>query len=307
MKKLNLGALGGFPLAINHLQFMEQAPKEVIADLVKGLAVTPTAFKLWGVDLSIVGTTLTVTAGAIWYVNEIIPVDATTITVTAGTTVEDVIASYFYDESITTTTPVTYKDNTVVNSLYFRKAILTTSPSTWLDAPLSIPTLKTLLVPAATTSVSGTVKLADQAGLTDGTSTGVVTADILGAAGVPFNITVDSGGNATILAIRKSLKRSIGNLVFFTIDLDLLAQPSGGVPTDYITLVFSASNVIATETGTMYVAAVNRIAGRARTKVRVRMSTSTKVEILPYDSDVSGDWFATDDRFRLTLSGSYLA
>ncbi len=107
------------------LQFLQDAPKEVVAALVQGL-IGPTynaaaVYVLWGAVNSGAGSNYVVSAGAAFYNGEIFLIDAASFTLTGA---QVAILSIGVTQYTTNADPVTFTDTTVHNIHNIRKIVV---------------------------------------------------------------------------------------------------------------------------------------------------------------------------------------
>lgn len=145
MNRIITETLGGANIKTNDLETIQLNVKTLTSAIANGLSSASDPFILYGCDISVTdsgGTNpvLVITPGAIWYVDEIYEVDAVSTNLSAGTTLANVLGTYYWDLSSTTTSPRVYYNGNTNDIKEIRKAIFTETPTTWVN----IQNLKTI-------------------------------------------------------------------------------------------------------------------------------------------------------------------
>ena len=137
MKKITTTISGGQPYRTDDIALAQENVKELTSAIAQGLSFDDTPFRLFGGDITVnnsggVGVTLDITTGALWRTDEIYLIDVVSGQALPDfTTTQDILDTWEWDLSVTTTENVLFKDSSSHDIHEFRKAILTDSPSTW--------------------------------------------------------------------------------------------------------------------------------------------------------------------------------
>lgn len=185
MKSLITNQTGGFIIAVDDLEIIQNNVKELTSAISKGLAFNETAIILSGCDITVNGSgggtpTLDLTAGAIWYLDEVYIVDAVVGQgLPALTTQTDVELGYEWDLAETTTTAVIFGDALTKDVHKYRKSVLVLTPVTWTGLS-ALKHIDEIFLRGASTSQTGVVALATSTEVKDNSgSNKVVTANLL--------------------------------------------------------------------------------------------------------------------------------
>jgi len=166
MKSVITTQTGGMPFYKNHiLGFMQESLQEISNAISKGLSLDGNPYIVNGCLITVsdsggVNPLLNITAGAIWYLDEVYLVDTVTnLPLPAYTTQYDVQTTYSWDLSETITTAVVFKDTTSKNIHKIRKAVLTLTPTTW-SGLINLTKLEDKLLRYASESQAGYIQIA---------------------------------------------------------------------------------------------------------------------------------------------------
>jgi len=183
MKKVLSTLQGGFPITLDELEYIQTNVKELTGALGKAMQLSTGAFpiKLYGIEATITGSggatpTVDVTAGALWYLDEIYFFDEMlNIALDPGETLQDFDTEWFFDLLETTNTSVVFKDASSKDINQVRKTILTKTPATWANLDFgqtsNFSTRLIATVPNTTESIPGKIELATQTEVNDGLAT----------------------------------------------------------------------------------------------------------------------------------------
>lgn len=165
MKELITGITGGRPFYNNDLTLLNDSIKEITSSLAKGLAIGETAFILTGCEITVNDSGLAtaklfISPGAIWYLDEIYPVDAVIAQSIPNVTQQQVEDDFEWDLNENVILSGTYKDG-ISNDLHNkRNAVLLASSVTWTGLSGLKNVSDLLLTKQATETLAGKSEIA---------------------------------------------------------------------------------------------------------------------------------------------------
>jgi len=208
MNKINSGILGARELKTNDLSFIEETSMGSVADLLNGIANSPTDVIVEGCEVVYSEPQLTIEPGTIYSNGQFYKFDGHSQTFPAGTTFENITDTYTYTVATTYSTETREYFNGLIHPAYkYEKMVLTLSDS---GVSLETPTLRSIMYPIADEDNYGYVKIA-----TSGT-------DLIGTNVLNVNnfkdtedFDVTSGDSSTITKYIAK-KFTVGNIVYST-------------------------------------------------------------------------------------------
>jgi len=175
MNKITTNLLGGQPFRINEIDTLQTMLQSLTSIISKGLSDNGQPYIISGCEITVnnsgaTNPTLDLTAGAIWYLDEIYIVDSITgQSLPSGTTQTDVETTYQWDLDETYTDTVTFKNGLSHDILIIRKTVLVETASSWIGFS-NLKSLNELLtVSFATETEKGISELATTTETIDGT------------------------------------------------------------------------------------------------------------------------------------------